>query len=107
MERRFEFRFYDIFDGLEKKAKEAKIGIWSDPEVAKEMDSRGKTEENALQNEQEKEYLDLQEELLKDCVDQTLCEKKKISWKDITQKISTISVNQKKSGIVSIAGRTW
>lgn len=44
MERRFEFRLYDAFDVLEKQAKNASMGIWSDLEVAKEM--------NTLSNEE-------------------------------------------------------
>lgn len=39
MERGFQFRLYDEFDVLEKQAKDAKIGIWSDPDVAKEMNA--------------------------------------------------------------------
>jgi endonuclease YncB( thermonuclease family) len=109
MERRFWFRFYEPFDALEKEAKEKKIGLWSDPEVAKAMTNLSSEERDALTSDQEKEYLLLQEELLVECQQEDLawCEEKKPSWKEITETISTLTVSQKKSGIVTISGRTW
>lgn len=68
MERRFAFRFYDDFITHEKMAKESKKGIWSDPEVAKEMNKLASEEKDLLEAEQEKEYLLLQEELLQECL---------------------------------------
>lgn len=70
MERRFEFRLYDSFNALEKQAREKKIGIWSDPEVAKSMTMLSSEEKDALASDQEKEYLLLQEELLAECEQQ-------------------------------------
>lgn len=67
MERRFAFRFYDEFITYEKTAKDSKRGIWSDPEVAKEMNKLASEEKELLESEQEKEYLKLQEELLEEC----------------------------------------
>ena len=109
MERRFEFRLYDSFNALEKQAREKKIGIWSDPEVAKSMTMLSSEEKDALASDQEKEYLLLQEELLAECEQQDVawCDEKKASWKEVTEKISTLTVSQKKSGIVTISGRTW
>lgn len=67
MERRFGFRFYDEFITHEKTAKDSKRGIWSDLEVAKEMNKLASEEKELLEAEQEKEYLKLQEELLEEC----------------------------------------
>lgn len=109
MERRFQFRRYADFNELEKRAKEAKIGIWSDPEVAKLMNTLSADEKDDLTSEQEKEYLELQEELLKECSEQEIewCEDKKPAWKEVTERISTLTVSPKKSGIVAFSGRTW
>lgn len=110
MERRFQFRKYDEFDAFEKEAKKAKLWIWSDPEMAKEMNILGDEEEDLLTLEQEKEFLKLQEELLRECggeEDPKLCEEEKPKWQDVTKKISTLTVSPKKSGIVTISGRTW
>jgi endonuclease YncB( thermonuclease family) len=109
MERRFWFRFYEHFIDLEKQAKESQIWIWSDTEVTKTMNELIRDEKDILTSEQEKEYLELQEELLLECEtwDSESCDREKVNWTEITDKLSTISVNQKKSGIVTISGRTW
>lgn len=70
MERRFEFRRYEDFDILEKEAKKAKLGIWSDYEVSRVMNELSTDEKYILSNEQEKEYLKLQEELLAECLEE-------------------------------------
>lgn len=70
MERRFEFRRYEDFDILEKEAKKAKLGIWSDSEVSRVMNELSTDEKYILSNEQEKEYLKLQEELLAECLEE-------------------------------------
>lgn len=72
MERRFPFLRYEEFDDLEKQAKEAKIGIWSDPEVVKVMNILSTKEKDDLTSDQEKEYLELQEELLRECTEQEI-----------------------------------
>ncbi len=72
MERRFQFRRYEEFNQLEKQAKESKIGIWSDLEVAKVMNILSAEEKDDLTSEQEKEYLELQEELLRECSEQEI-----------------------------------
>lgn len=46
------------------------MGIWSDPEVAKAMSVLSADEKDLLTSDQEKEYLELQEELLQECVEQ-------------------------------------
>ncbi|MBP7774068.1 thermonuclease family protein [Candidatus Gracilibacteria bacterium] len=109
MERRFGFRFYEHFIDLEKQSKEAHIGIWSDAEVTKAMNEITNDEKDMLTSEQEKEYLKLQEELLLECEngDSESCDPEKINWMEITEKLSTLSVNQKKSGIATLSGRTW
>lgn len=38
MERRFKFMYSDDFDALEKVAKRNKVGIWSDVDVAKDLE---------------------------------------------------------------------
>ena len=65
-------------------------------------------EKDILSSEQEKDYLELQEELL-ECADtrEEVCDTEKMSWKAITDKISTLNVNYKKSGIIEISGKTW
>lgn len=65
-------------------------------------------EKDILSSEQEKDYLELQEELL-ECTEQKEepCDIEKMSWKAITGKISTLNVNYKKSGIMDISGKTW
>jgi endonuclease YncB( thermonuclease family) len=109
MERRFWFRFYDRFIDLEKQAKESLKWIWSDTEMTKTMNEITNDEKDMLTSEQEKEYLELQEELLLECEkwDSESCDTEKINWTEITEKLSTLSVNQKKSGVVTISGRTW
>lgn len=72
MERRFAFRLYDEFIIYEKVAKESKKGIWSDPEVAKEMNKLASEEKELLESEQEKEFLKLQEELLEECLEEEI-----------------------------------
>lgn len=108
MERRFQFRFYDDFIGFEKEAKDAKKWIWSDPDFAREMNKLATEEKELLELEQEKEYLLLQEELLKECQEEgrEWCDLE-ISWTSITEKMSTITVSPKKSWLVEISGRTW
>lgn len=69
MERRFEFRRYEEFDISEKEAKKAKLGIWSDHEVSRVMNELSADEKTIFLNEQEKEYLELQEELLAECLE--------------------------------------
>ena len=66
-------------------------------------------EKDILTSEQEREYLELQEELLRECQENKteVCDKEKISWDVITEKISTLSLSYKKSGIMDISGRTW
>lgn len=94
MERRFEFMYYDSFDVLEKVAKKLKIGIWSDPLVAKTLDETSAEEEEKLKKEQEEEYLRLQKELLelekKKCEEENICDKIP-SWEEITQKMTAMS----------------
>lgn len=109
MERRFQFRFYDDFITFEKDAKDAKKWIWSDSEVAKEYNKLATEEKELLESEQEKEYLRLQKELLEECVTEEVewCESEKVSWKTVTEKLSTLTVSPKKSGLVMISGRTW
>lgn len=109
MERRFAFRLYDEFIIYEKTAKESKKGIWSDPEVAKEMNKLASEEKELLESEQEKEFLKLQEELLEECLEEEIewCEQEKISWTTITEKLTTLTVSPKKSGLVTISGLTW
>ncbi len=108
MERRFEFLRYDEFAVLEKSAKQGKLGIWSDVEFAKMMNVLSSDEKDRLTSEQEKEYLELQEELLAECLEEEKeCDDKKPVWKDITAKITTLTISPKKSGIVTISGRTW
>lgn len=93
MERRFEFMYYDSFDALEKSAKKSKIGIWSDPLVAKTLDETSSEEEEALKKEQEEEYLRLQKELLelekKKCEEEGICELP--SWEEVTKKMTALS----------------
>jgi endonuclease YncB( thermonuclease family) len=98
MERRFQFRFYDEFITEEKTAKDLKKGIWSDPEVAKEMNQLASEEKELLESEQEKEFLKLQEELLEECLEEEIewCEEEKISWTTITEKLTTLTVSPKK-----------
>lgn len=98
MERRFQFRFYDDFIDFEKQAKDAKKGIWSDSEVAKEYNKLASEEKELLTLEQEKEYLLLQEELLRECLEEESesCDTE-ISWETITEKMSTLTVSPKKS----------
>lgn len=67
MERRFQFRLYEDFDMLEKQVKSEKRGIWSDAEVVREMNALSSDEKEALMTDQEKKYLELQAELLKEC----------------------------------------
>lgn len=69
MERRFEFRRYEDFDVFEKEAKKAKLGIWSDSEVSRIMNQLSTDDKYILSNEQEKEYLKLQEELFTECLE--------------------------------------
>ncbi|MBP6921665.1 thermonuclease family protein, partial [Candidatus Gracilibacteria bacterium] len=109
MERRFQFRFYDDFIAGEKQAKDLKKGIWSDPEVAKEYNKLATEEKELLESEQEKEYLRLQKELLEECITEEIegCDSEKTSWKTVTEKLSTLAVSPKKSGLVMISGRTW
>jgi endonuclease YncB( thermonuclease family) len=109
MERRFQFRFYDDFITFEKDAKDAKKWIWSDSEVAKEYNKLATEEKELLESEQEKEYLRLQKELLEECITEEVewCESEKVSWKTVTEKLSTLTVSPKKSGLVMISGRTW
>lgn len=38
MERRFAFIYYESFDALEKEAKKNNIGVWSDKEVAQDLE---------------------------------------------------------------------
>ncbi len=94
MERRFEFMYYDSFDILEKGAKKNKIGIWSDAEVAKNLEKLSDEEDEQLKQEQEEEYLRLQKELLelakKQCEEEGICENVP-TWVDITQKMTTFS----------------
>lgn len=108
MERRFPFRFFERFSDLEKVAKQSSLGIWWDPEVTKTMNELTSDEKDILSSEQEKDYLELQEELL-ECADtrEEVCDTEKMSWKAITDKISTLNVNYKKSGIIEISGKTW
>ncbi len=91
MERRFEFMYYDSFDALEKVAKKAKIGIWSDPLVVSALDETSAKEEEELRKEQEEEYLKLQKELLelekKKCEEEGICDKVP-SWEEITKKMT-------------------
>jgi hypothetical protein len=108
MERRFQFRFYDEFITDEKTAKDLKKGIWSHPEVAKEMNQLASEEKELLTLEQEKEYLLLQQELLRECLEEESesCDTE-ISWQTITEKMSTLTVSPRKSWLVDISGRTW
>lgn len=73
------------------------------------MNELASEEKDLLSSEQEKDYLDLQKELLKECLEKNTeeCEEEKISWDTITEKISTLSLSYKKSGIIDISGRTW
>ena len=95
MERRFEFLYYNQFNTLEGIAKKAKLGIWSDPEVAKSLGEKGDAEEEQLKKEQEEEYLKLQKELLEleklKCKEDSTCEYI-LSWAVVTEKMSTLSV---------------
>ena len=108
MERRFSFRFYERFIDLEKQARDSNKGIWSDTEVRKTMNELTSDEKDKLTSEQEKEYLQLQEELL-ECIEseKEVCDTEKMSWENITKKISTVNVTYKKSGIMEISGKTW
>jgi micrococcal nuclease len=108
MERRFQFRLYDDFITFEKEAKDAKKGIWSDADFAKEMSKIASEEKELLTLEQEKEYLLLQEELIQECLEEESesCDTE-ISWQTITEKMSTLTVSPKKSWLVDISGRTW
>lgn len=77
-----------------------------------------KEESAELTEEQEKEYLIMQEELLVPvenvlCEDAT-CQIEKVqtpdtvlSWLDITDRFSRFSVRAKKSGRVTLSGTTW
>jgi hypothetical protein len=91
-------------------AKKAKIGIWSDPDVARELIKIGTDEEEQLRLEQEEEYLKLQKELLelakKQCEEEGICEEMPI-WSDVTKKLTTLSVRSLVSGLLKISGRTW
>lgn len=109
MERRFEFRRYEEFDISEKEAKKAKLGIWSDHEVSRVMNELSADEKTIFLNEQEKEYLELQEELLAECLEaeNEWCEEKKPKWSEVTEKISTLNATSKKSVMIAIFGRTW
>lgn len=69
MERRFPFYRYAAFDAFEKQAKNAKIGIWSDPDFVQDLDVLSQEEREMLTLEQEMEYLKLQEELLEACAE--------------------------------------
>jgi hypothetical protein len=95
MERRFEFLYYDQFHTLEGIAKKSKLGIWSDPEVAKALGAIGDSEEEQLKKEKEEEYLKLQKELLelekRKCKEDGTCEDAP-SWVIITENMSTLSV---------------
>lgn len=107
MERRFEFRRYDDFDMLERKARDAKIGLWSDPEVAKAMNDLSRQESGIYESEQQEEYLQTQKNILEACEKDETCSKDKINWKSMTEKNSTLKVTQNKNGKVSIVGQTW
>lgn len=106
MERRFPFRFYERFIDVEKEAKKASLGIWSDPEVAKTMNALTSDEKDTLASEQEKEYLELQEELLHCEKGEDVCDAE-MTWETITEKISTLKIEYKKAGIIDIEGKTW
>ena len=107
MERRFEFRRYDDFDVLEKQARDAKIGLWSDPEVAKNMDELSQEEINTFQKEQQEKFLQTQKDILATCEKDETCSKDKINWKSMTEENSNLFVKQNKNGKVSIIGQTW
>ncbi len=110
MERRFEFMYYDQFSTLEWVAKKAKLGIWSDPEVAKALGELSDAEAEKLKQEQEAEYLKLQKELLEleklKCKEDGTC-KDILSWAAITEKMSTLSVRANNSWALNVSGRTW
>lgn len=110
MERRFDFMQYESFDTLEKEAKKKKVGIWSDEDVSKILGDMSTDERILLEQQQEKEYLELQQELLK--LAQEKCEKEGIcediaTWVDITQNMTTFSVHAYKDGFIKVSGRTW
>ncbi len=107
MERRFEFRRYGDFDALEKQARDAKIGLWSDPEVARAMNDLSREESGIYESEQQEEYLQTQKDILEACKKDETCSKDKINWKSMTEKNSTFKVTQNKNGKVSIVGQTW
>lgn len=107
MERRFEFRRYDDFDILEKKARDAKIGLWSNPEVAKAMNELSREESGIHESEQQEEYLQNQKKILEVCEKDETCSQDKINWKSMTEENSTLKVTQNKNGKVSIVGQTW
>lgn len=71
------------------------------------MNELTKDEKTYLTSEQEKEYLELQKELLSECLERGDSCEEDVSWEVITEKISTLNVNYKKSGIMEISGKTW
>ena len=62
------------------------------------MNKLAKEEKELLELEQEKEYLMLQEELLRECQEEgkESCDTE-ISWASVTEKMSTLSVSLKKT----------
>gem|GEM_PF-958462 len=110
MERRFAFMYYESFDTLEKEAQKKKVGIWSDSVVAGILSDISAEEKMLLEQEQEKIYLELQQELLelakKQCEEEGICEEIP-TWADITKKMTTLSVRSLVSGVFKISGRTW
>ena len=107
MERRFEFRRYGDFDALEKQAKDAKLGLWSDPEVAKAMNELSREESGVFEAQQQEEYLQTQKDILESCEQDETCRRDKVNWKTMTEKNSTLKVTQHKNGKVLISGQTW
>lgn len=109
MERRFQFRFYDDFIKLEKEAKESKTRIWNSRDLTKEFNQLSREEKDDLELQQDQEYLKLQKELLEECLREYIevCDSEKISWVEITKKLSTLSVKPAQSWLVEISGRTW
>lgn len=110
MERRFDFMYYESFNTLEKEAKTKKIGIWSDKNVSDMLGDMSADEKILLEQEKEKEYLELQQELLR--LAQEKCEKEGIcedvpTWVDITQNMTTLSARAYQNGFIKVSGRTW
>lgn len=110
MERRFEFMYYESFDDLEKEARKNKVGIWSDAVVVGVLNDLSADERALLTEEQEMEYLRLQQELLelakKLCEEEGICEDMP-TWSNITEKMTTLSVRSLVDGSLKMSGRTW